>query len=363
MQQSFSIQYSPQTGIFSSLVIIYLVVISYLIKFRQKVMNADVLIIDDDIPVLHGLRRTFREDYNIETAENGAQALKFVANGWTFKVIICDQRMQGIDGVTTLSRLKKDLPSASGILLTGHADISTLRRAINEAGVLMVIEKPCRRQILEEAIIDGLKHHEVSVQQTRSSEKLVLGVIKMIERILVTFDFKPGENRPRVLALANSIATQTKCAKPWEMQAALMMSDLNQLPLEADRLYNRDVDRHERLAFANDILAEIPRLSHVGEGLYFKDKNFDGTGLPNNLLAEDGIPAFGRALHVIFAFERLIDQGLGISEAILDMRKHPELFDPSFTDALANAAKELIETSRPRVQTHTNPITDESGEA
>jgi DNA-binding NtrC family response regulator len=49
-------------------------------------MNADVLIIDDDIPVLHGLRRTFREDYNIETAENGAQALEFVANGWTFKM-------------------------------------------------------------------------------------------------------------------------------------------------------------------------------------------------------------------------------------------------------------------------------------
>ena len=312
---------------------------------RHKIMNADVLIIDDEVSVLHGLRRTFQSDFNIQTTENGDQALELVENGWMFKVIICDQRMKGIDGVTTLSHLKKGLPISSRILLTGHADVTILRRAINEAGVLKVLEKPCSRRILEEAIVDGLEHHEAILRQNRLEEKTVLGVIKMIERILGTFDFKPGENRARVLALAGSIATRTTCAKPWEMQAALMMSDLNQLPLEADRLYNRDVDRHERLTFANEVLAEIPRLSHVAEGLYFKDKNFDGTGIPNNMLAGDGIPVFARALHVILEFERLIDQGLGISETVIDMRRRPQLFDPSFLDVLEDVAKELIESS------------------
>jgi response regulator RpfG family c-di-GMP phosphodiesterase len=167
----------------------------------------------------------------------------------------------------------------------------------------------------------------------------------MIERILEAFDLKPGENRSRVMSLAHAIATQTACAKPWEMKAALMMSDLNQLHLEADRLYKRDLDRHERLVFANEVLAGLPRLSHVAESLYYKDKNFDGTGIPRNFLSGDGIPEFARALHVILEFERLIDQGLGISEAVTDMKQRPKLFDPLFLNALSDAITEQVDVN------------------
>lgn len=309
-------------------------------------MNADILVIDDDVSVLHGLHRTFRRDFNIETAENGEQAIAIVDEGWNFKVILCDQRMQGIDGITTLQRLKKKLPATPGILLTGHVDVETLRRAVNEASAYKVIEKPCSKQILEASIAEGMAAYEASIQQTRSAEKSTLGALKMIEKILQTFDLAPGQNRPRMTELARSMAIKTKCAKLWEMKAALMLSELNTLRLEADRFYNRDGDRHERLAFVNDVLASIPRLSQVAEALYFKDKNFDGTGVPHNLLSGDSIPVFARAIHVILEFERLIDQGLGMSEAISDMRKRNELFDPTFLDALEAAIAESIGTTR-----------------
>lgn len=309
-------------------------------------MNADILIIDDDISVLRGLRRTFRSEFNIETAENGEQAIAIADEGSNFKVILCDQRMHGIDGITTLQRLKKKLPATPGILLTGHLDVDTLRRAVNEANVYKVIEKPCSKQILEEALTEGINAYEASLQQTRSAEKSTLGALKIIEKILQTFELAPGQNRARVSELARLMAMKTKCAKLWEMKAALMLSELNTLRLEADRFYNRDGDRHERLAFVNDVLASIPRLNRVAEALYFKDKNFDGTGVPHNMLSGDGIPVFARAIHVILEFERLIDQGLGILEAVSDMRKRVELFDPAFLDALEVAIAETISTTR-----------------
>lgn len=308
-------------------------------------MNADILIIDDDISVLRGLRRTFRSKFNIETAENGEQAIAIADEGWDFKVIVCDQRMEGIDGLTTLERLKKKLPATPGILLTGHVDVDTLQRAVNEAKVYKVIDKPCTKQILEEALTEAINAYETSLQQTRSAEKSTLGALKIVEKILQTFELAPGQNRTRVSELARLMAMKTKCAKLWEMRAALMLSELNTLRMEADRFYNRDGDRHERLAFVTDVLASIPRLSRVAEALYFKDKNFDGTGVPHNLLSGDGIPVFARAIHVILEFERLIDQGLGMIEAVTDMRKRGELFDPAFLNALEAAIEESIRTS------------------
>ncbi len=298
-------------------------------------MSADILVIDDEAHVLNGLRRTFRGDMSVEIAESGEDAVALAADGGNYRAIVCDLRMRGMDGIETLHRIRTYLPASPRILLTGHADAEVLQRAINEAAVFRVIEKPCSRTMLEAAIFEALSVHTATQEQIRITEKSVLSVIRVVQRILADFDLGPGRFRPRIRSLARIVAEHTQASKSWELDAALELSTINLLKLEADKLCGRYSDVNDRFDFARGIFASIPRLQKVAEAIHFKDKNFDGTGYPANLLNGDAIPPLGRVLRLMLEYERLLESGLPEHAALADLQSRQRLFDPVMLDILA----------------------------
>jgi DNA-binding NarL/FixJ family response regulator len=101
-----------------------------------------VLIADDDEVFRESLRTLIDgqpELSVVAAAADGLQALE-LADDLHPDAAVVDLHMPRLDGVTTVSRLRRDHPSLCLIVVTGDADV-TLHRAASEAGADVVLEK------------------------------------------------------------------------------------------------------------------------------------------------------------------------------------------------------------------------------
>ena len=104
-------------------------------------MKPSVLIVDDEAGVRSALAGVLRdEDYRVEAVESGEACLERVTRE-TFDVILLDVWLPGIDGLTTLTRLRERRVDAAVVMISGHGSIESAVRAI-KMGAFDFIEKP-----------------------------------------------------------------------------------------------------------------------------------------------------------------------------------------------------------------------------
>jgi DNA-binding NtrC family response regulator len=124
-------------------------------------MNSYILLVDDEQNVLSALIRELADEpYEIVTALNGEEALNLVA-GQTFKVIISDERMPGMDGASFLAAAKEISPSSVRIMLTGHASIDATMRAVNNGEIYRFFTKPWNSLELKQSIKTAVERYDL----------------------------------------------------------------------------------------------------------------------------------------------------------------------------------------------------------
>ena len=114
-----------------------------------------ILIVDDEPSVLNSLKRTLRKEHDVILSQDGFSAIQ-VLNEQEIAVIIADQRMPKMNGVTLLEKAMEIQPDTARILVTGYSDIQAVIDAINEGNVYYYIHKPWEpedvRLIIRQAI-------------------------------------------------------------------------------------------------------------------------------------------------------------------------------------------------------------------
>jgi DNA-binding NarL/FixJ family response regulator len=101
-----------------------------------------VLLADDDPLFLESLQALIDRQPELSvvaTANDGLEALE-LADSLTPDAVVVDLHMPLLDGVSTLTRLRRDHPNLCLIVLTGDAD-PKLHAAATEAGADAVLEK------------------------------------------------------------------------------------------------------------------------------------------------------------------------------------------------------------------------------
>ena len=132
-----------------------------------------LLIVDDEEQFTLNLASllTFR-GFQVSTALDGFEALKAVEAGKPFDVVVLDVKMPRMDGVTTLTRIKKLDPEIEVIMLTGHA---TVESAIDgmKLGAFDYLMKPCDMERLMEKVKEASarkRQHEDKIIEARMKE-------------------------------------------------------------------------------------------------------------------------------------------------------------------------------------------------
>jgi two-component system sensor histidine kinase/response regulator len=104
--------------------------------------NRTVLFVDDEIAILHSLKRLLRaEPYQLSFARSGQEALSILEKKG-IHVIVTDLGMPGMDGMALLKQVQARYPDVIRLVLSGQADIDSILAAINRGNVYRYITKP-----------------------------------------------------------------------------------------------------------------------------------------------------------------------------------------------------------------------------
>lgn len=135
-------------------------------------MNQSLLIVDDEPNVISSLKRQLRhERYTVFSANSGAAGLDLLKKH-DIGVVMSDQMMPEIDGVTFLELARQYNPDIIRILLTGHASLTNAMDAINRSRIFEYLTKPWSDQTLKGTIARAFEHYNLVIENKRL-QKLV----------------------------------------------------------------------------------------------------------------------------------------------------------------------------------------------
>lgn len=117
-----------------------------------------ILVIDDEPDMCDLMEEALSSvGYDVSTVEDGATAVE-LAKGEAFDLAITDQRMPGMSGIDTLSRLKQIDPDLPVIVLASYVSDEAARR-LREDGAARIVDKPV-------SLADLLRAVEVAIRKT-----------------------------------------------------------------------------------------------------------------------------------------------------------------------------------------------------
>ncbi len=129
-------------------------------------MRKEILLIVDDQPeILNTLNHLFRRQYEVLMADSAASALELIRKREP-AVVLSDQRMPQMDGVTLLSEVRKLWPDSVRILITGYADIDATIEAVNRANIYQYVSKPFEPAELQ-SIVNGAAERFLLIKQNK----------------------------------------------------------------------------------------------------------------------------------------------------------------------------------------------------
>ncbi|MBV9483051.1 MAG: sigma-54-dependent Fis family transcriptional regulator [Acidobacteria bacterium] len=115
--------------------------------------TANILLVDDEPGMLRYIRTLLEvDDYKVQTATTGEEALKHVEQGLDPDLVLLDLLMPGIDGLQTLEQLRQMKPGVKVVMLSCVSDTRKVVQAMR-LGAHDYLTKPFQKAELD-AVID-----------------------------------------------------------------------------------------------------------------------------------------------------------------------------------------------------------------
>jgi len=307
-----------------------------------------ILCVDDDPGMLKSLRLILRRFFQVETVATAQDGLIALKNNGPFAVILSDMKMPGMDGTTFLSQATDLAPDTVRVMHTGDNDQKTAIRAVNEGKVFRFVNKPCDPDILIETIRAAIKQNQFVTAERDVLEQTLQGSVKLLTEILAMADPSAFGKAKLLRDYAHDyLDTKTDIGSSrWEIEIAAMLSNLGHITIprsilekEGNGVEFTDAERQimdqvPETGFS--LLENIPRLQKVAEIVRYQNKNYDGSGWPNDELKGEGIHYGARLLKVLKGLVEKEASGLSRKEAAGILRVCPGNYDPKILEDCAS---------------------------
>ncbi len=233
-------------------------------------MNQPVILcVDDDQTILDSLKielkQSFKNQYIIETAESGEEALEIIEElleeHYELPLVISDYIMPGIKGDELLKRIHLMLPNTLKVMLTGQADIFAVANVINTAKLYRYLTKPWNRDDLFLTVKEAIKSY--------FKDKQLADKNKELERKVATFyKFVPIQ----LIDLLNvADCDQIDLGRCVEKTMTIMFSDIRGFTSISEKMTPQ-----ENFNFINNYLSKMEPIINEYQG--FIDK-YIGDGI------------------------------------------------------------------------------------
>jgi DNA-binding NtrC family response regulator len=115
-----------------------------------------LLIIDDERIALRNLEYVMKkEGYDVTSTQSGANALKLLEEQ-KFDVVLTDLRMEKVDGMQILRRMRELYPDTEVIMITGYATLDSAVETMKH-GAFYYIAKPFKLDEVRKVVVEALQ--------------------------------------------------------------------------------------------------------------------------------------------------------------------------------------------------------------
>lgn len=147
-----------------------------------------ILLVDDDQNVLQSFKRALRpmhSEWKVVLSDNGKSAFELIQSEGAFDLIISDLRMNGLNGIDLLKKVKGASPDTIRFSLTGSTESSILIEAASVSHRL--ISKPCEGEMIVALIRNSLLLREKLQNPEVRKQLYKLGVIPSLPKFYQEF--------------------------------------------------------------------------------------------------------------------------------------------------------------------------------
>ncbi|HUQ89785.1 MAG TPA: sigma-54 dependent transcriptional regulator, partial [Vicinamibacterales bacterium] len=124
---------------------------------------SSILVVDDEPGVRSSISGVLRDEgFDVDTADSGEECLE-KANGASYDVIVLDIWLPGLDGLTTLQRLRERQIDSQVVIISGHGNIESAVRAI-KMGAFDFIEKPLSLEKTVLVVRNALRQRDLETE-------------------------------------------------------------------------------------------------------------------------------------------------------------------------------------------------------
>ena len=302
-----------------------------------------ILVVDDEPNVLHGLQRRLRDSFQVETALGGVAAIEAVKERGPFPVILSDMRMPGVGGIEFLGWLRKNHPDSVRMVLTGHADLESASRAVNDGQIFRFLTKPCPPETMVEAIRAGIRQYQLILAERDLLERTLKESIRILTEVLSLVHPEAFSHTSRVSRRVGTLVRKLSPDERWEIEIAALLSQLGCLALPTDtvsRAYaGQPLSPSEESLFrshptvAADLLGKIPRMEAVAEIIRGQTQDYSAMESPPPSSARERRRHLGsQIIRIAIDLDLLMVGGMPFSAAMEELEKRRGLYNPQLLD-------------------------------
>lgn len=289
-----------------------------------------ILIVDDEKNLLAGLERQLRGTFNIVTAEGGPIGLQELQENGPFAVIVSDMRMPEMNGIQFLVKASEVCPDAVRMMLTGNADLETAMHAVNEGNIFRFLTKPCQKETMEWALVDGIKQYRLVMAERDLLENTLKGSIQVLTSILELVNPLAFSRTSRIQNYVSQICIRLNIEDIWQYELAAMLSQIGCVAVPSDTLSKvyagSDLADEELQMFrehpqlGRQLLSNIPRLEKVSEMVSGQLIGAQETTSDSDTLPSDPGLLGAQILRTAMDFDSLISRGKSATQALGEMK-------------------------------------------
>jgi CheY-like chemotaxis protein len=234
-----------------------------------------VLFVDDEVSLLHGIKRRLGTQLDLVTACSGDEALAAIQEQGPFAVVVTDMRMPKMDGVQFIQAARAKAPDTVYIMLTGNQDQATAIQALNDGHVFRFLTKPCQSTDIQQAVEAGLQQYWLVTGEKELLHSTFVGAVGVMTDVLEIA--QPGifGRAERIQEIVDLLQTELGLESQWEYKlcARLGLLGFALLP-EQDRVeFECALYDGERLettmlsaaAIGGRLIERIPRLGTLAK--------------------------------------------------------------------------------------------------
>lgn len=237
-----------------------------------------ILIVDDERPIRNSLKEILLDEdegYEVDVAENGAQALEMVEKE-KYSVIFCDIKMPGMDGIEVLDKMTEMGIDSAIVMISGHGDIATAVECIKK-GAFDFIQKPLDLNRILITIKNATDKVNL-VKETKILKKKVygqemIGESPAIEHIREMID-KVAPTDARVLITGSNGTGKELVARSLHQKShrsALPYIEVNCAAIPSE-LIESELFGHEKGSFTSAIKQHKGKFEQADGGTLFLDE-------------------------------------------------------------------------------------------